>query len=58
MKISPPPTLHVTSDSEDIPGSVTSFKHLSIVLMSTKPFLLKIPRSLIYIKGFLFAYFT
>lgn len=42
------PTLHVTSDSEKIPVSFMSFKHLYLALTSTKTFLLKTARPLIY----------
>lgn len=42
------PTLHVTSDSENIPVSIISFKHLCLALTYTQTFLLKIARLLIY----------
>lgn len=63
VKIPLHPTLHVTSDSEDIPVFITSFKHLYLALMCTKTFLLKISRSLIFMQNlkkpkFLFIHFS
>lgn len=62
VKIPLHPTLHVTSDSEDVPVFITSFKHLYLALMWTKTVLLKISRSLIFMQNlkkpkFLFIHF-